>query len=49
MTGYAVDPETLQRVTKGINASMSELKELGFDIDMKHFADLRREPHCAKQ
>ncbi|MFJ9126163.1 hypothetical protein ACIRJS_18915 [Streptomyces sp. NPDC102340] len=33
MTGYAVDPETLQRVTKGIDASMSELKELGFDIE----------------
>ncbi|MFZ3559395.1 hypothetical protein [Streptomyces sp. BH055] len=33
MTGYTVDPETLQRITKGINASMSELKELGFDIE----------------
>lgn len=33
MTGYSVDPETLQRITKGIDASMSELKELGFDIE----------------
>ncbi|MHB9759280.1 hypothetical protein ACYBSK_33285 [Streptomyces sp. BYX5S] len=31
--GYQVDPEALDRVTKGINAAMSELKELGFDIE----------------
>ncbi|MET8469898.1 hypothetical protein ABZY90_27750 [Streptomyces sp. NPDC006422] len=33
MTGYSVDPETLQRITKGIDAVMSELKELGFDLE----------------
>ncbi|MEU6842932.1 hypothetical protein ABZ930_13805 [Streptomyces sp. NPDC046716] len=31
--GYAVDPESLQRLTRGINAAMSELKELGFDVE----------------
>ncbi|MFD7921630.1 hypothetical protein ACFV3R_20685 [Streptomyces sp. NPDC059740] len=28
---YQVDPEILERVTKGINATLSELKELGID------------------
>lgn len=31
--GYRVDPEALERITKGINQAMSELKELGFDIE----------------
>ncbi|MCZ2525352.1 hypothetical protein [Streptomyces sp. HB2AG] len=30
---YRVDPEALARITKGINQAMSELKELGFDIE----------------
>ncbi|WP_329127474.1 hypothetical protein [Streptomyces sp. NBC_01465] len=31
--GYAVDPAALQQITNGINAAMSELKELGLDIE----------------
>ncbi|MGW5604880.1 hypothetical protein ACWEWI_02010 [Streptomyces sp. NPDC003753] len=31
--GYRVDPEALDRITRGINQAMDELKELGFDIE----------------
>ena len=31
--GYRVDPEALQRITKGINLAIDELKELGFDVE----------------
>ncbi|WP_438486880.1 hypothetical protein [Streptomyces sp. S186] len=31
--GYRTDPEAFEQLTKGINAAMSELKELGFDIE----------------
>ncbi|MGP2441067.1 hypothetical protein [Streptomyces sp. JW3] len=36
--GYRVDPEALERITRGIDAALAELKELGFDIE----ADLGR-------
>ncbi|WP_369270538.1 hypothetical protein AB5J55_11340 [Streptomyces sp. R11] len=31
--GYRVDPEALERITRGINLAIDELKELGFDIE----------------
>ncbi|UNO41079.1 hypothetical protein [Streptomyces sp. MST-110588] len=31
--GYELNPEALRQVSKGINNTISELKELGFDID----------------
>ncbi|MYT31952.1 hypothetical protein GTY73_24775 [Streptomyces sp. SID8354] len=31
--GYRTDPEAFEQLTQGINAAMSELKELGFDIE----------------
>ncbi|MBT2410788.1 hypothetical protein J7I94_09475 [Streptomyces sp. ISL-12] len=31
--GYRVDPEALERITRGIDLAMAELKELGFDIE----------------
>ncbi|MGW6733468.1 hypothetical protein [Streptomyces sp. NPDC055013] len=31
--GYRVDPEALERITRGINLAIGELKELGFDIE----------------
>ncbi|MDO0914489.1 hypothetical protein QQM39_27750 [Streptomyces sp. DT2A-34] len=31
--GYRVDPEALERITRGINQATDELKELGFDIE----------------
>ncbi|WP_369357790.1 hypothetical protein [Streptomyces sp. cg2] len=31
--GYRTDPEAFEQLTKGINAAMGELKELGFDIE----------------
>ncbi|MEW2398519.1 hypothetical protein [Streptomyces sp. NPDC046862] len=31
--GYRVDAEALERITRGINLAMDELKELGFDIE----------------
>ncbi|MEU8851503.1 hypothetical protein AB0C70_35980 [Streptomyces sp. NPDC048564] len=31
--GYRVDPEALERITRGINLAVDELKELGFDIE----------------
>ncbi|MFE7273879.1 hypothetical protein [Streptomyces sp. NPDC057623] len=32
-SGYRVDPEALERITKGINLAIDELKELGFDVE----------------
>lgn len=32
-SGYRVDPDALERITKGINLAIDELKELGFDIE----------------
>ncbi|WP_051828128.1 hypothetical protein [Streptomyces bicolor] len=31
--GYQVDPEALERITRGINQAIGELQELGFDIE----------------
>ncbi|MFE0525505.1 hypothetical protein [Streptomyces sp. NPDC058954] len=31
--GYQVDPEALQRITRGINQAMDELKTQGFDVE----------------
>lgn len=31
--GYQVDPEAMERITRGINQAMAELKEFGFDIE----------------
>jgi len=31
--GYEVDPEAMERITRGINQAMRELKEFGFDIE----------------
>ncbi|MEU4653776.1 hypothetical protein AB0G32_07515 [Streptomyces sp. NPDC023723] len=31
--GYQVDPEALEQITRGIEAALAELKELGFDIE----------------
>ena len=31
--GYQVDPEALERITRGINQAMDELKDFGFDIE----------------
>lgn len=31
--GYQVDPEALQRITKGIDQAMDELKTQGFDVE----------------
>lgn len=31
--GYQVDPEALERITRGINEAMDELKDFGFDIE----------------
>ncbi|MFJ8539184.1 hypothetical protein [Streptomyces sp. NPDC093591] len=41
--GYRVDPEALERITRGINLAIDELKELGFDIEASQgrgFGDL---------
>lgn len=41
--GYQLEPGALERITTGINQAMSELKELGFDIEAnlgRGFADL---------
>ncbi|MFF4524426.1 hypothetical protein [Streptomyces bluensis] len=41
--GYRVDAEALERITRGINLAMDELKELGFDIEAnlgRGFSDL---------
>ncbi|GAA2677465.1 hypothetical protein [Streptomyces lunalinharesii] len=32
-SGYRTDPEAFEQLTKGITAAISELKELGFDIE----------------
>ena len=31
--GYQVDPEAMERITRGINQAMAELKQFGFDIE----------------
>ncbi|MFE7858972.1 hypothetical protein [Streptomyces sp. NPDC057403] len=31
--GYQVDPEALQRITKGIDQAMDELRTQGFDVE----------------
>ncbi|MEV6949369.1 hypothetical protein AB0N07_47200 [Streptomyces sp. NPDC051172] len=44
--GYQVDPEALERITRGINAAMDELKTQGFDIEAnlgRGFGDLELE------
>ena len=41
--GYQVDPEAMERITRGINQAMAELKEFGFDIEAnlgRGFGDL---------
>ncbi|MFF4499345.1 hypothetical protein [Streptomyces sp. NPDC001401] len=44
--GYQVDPEALERITRGINQAMDELKDFGFDIEAnlgRGFGDLELE------
>ena len=41
--GYQLDPEALERITRGINQAMDELKDFGFDIEAnlgRGFGDL---------
>ncbi|MFK4105007.1 hypothetical protein ACI2L1_34020, partial [Streptomyces sp. NPDC019531] len=41
--GYEVDPEAMERITRGIDQAMGELKEFGFDIEAnlgRGFGDL---------
>lgn len=32
-SGYRVDSEALERITRGINLAIDELKEFGFDVE----------------